>query len=391
MNLQKSDMKYVILLSMTLIASLAWFVLTPTPLDWTASFSKADKKPYGGAVLHAIHPLLFPGQPSEASMLPIYNTVGDSAVRATNYIIINSSFEPDEPDTDALFEFVAAGNTAFIAAHQFGAAFADSIKLGTGAEWLHNDSVSVNFTNPALRQNQDFWFQKGAAGFYFNQVDSSTAVALGENSRSHLNYVRLPFGQGAFFLSTLPLAFTNYNLLQQDTRDYACKALSYLPVQATIWDEYYKPGRRLVSTPLRFILSRTPLKWAWFVALGTLLLFVVFEGKRRQRIVPIVKPPANTTIDFVRTVGRLYYQNGDHKDLADKKVAYFLESVRSRFHVKTNEFSDVLYETLAEKSGMPQEQVKLLFTEIAYVGRRKELTRNELMHLHQSMEKFGAG
>jgi hypothetical protein len=70
---------------------------------------------------------------------------------------------------------------------------------------------------------------------------------------------------------------------------------------------------------LRFILSNPALKYAWWVLLGGLALFIFFNAKRKQRIVPIVEPLKNNSVDFVKSIGNLYLQEGDFHDMMSKK------------------------------------------------------------------------
>ena len=60
----------------------------------------------------------------------------------------------------------------------------------------------------------------------------------------NVNFLRIKYGEGNFFLNTVPLAFTNYHLLNSDNNEYVYKALSHLPVQQTFWDDYYKDGNK---------------------------------------------------------------------------------------------------------------------------------------------------
>ena len=54
---------------------------------------------------------------------------------------------------------------------------------------------------------------------------------------------------------------------------------------------------------------------------------MIFNAKRRQRVVPIINPLPNTTLDFTKTIGNLYYQEGNHQNIVDKKIIYFLEKI----------------------------------------------------------------
>ena len=138
------------------------------------------------------------------------------------------------------------------------------------------------------------------------------------------NFVKINFGEnnGAFYIHTNPFAFTNYHLL--DTKeDYAATVLSFLPKQQVIWDNYYKSGRKIISSPLHYILTSPALKWAFYTSVFTLLLFVIFRGKRTQRIIPVVEPLENSTVEFTQTIGELYYQSGDYTNIISKKSNTF--------------------------------------------------------------------
>jgi hypothetical protein len=82
-----------------------------------------------------------------------------------------------------------------------------------------------------------------------------------------------------------------------------------------------------------------------------MLVFMIFNAKRRQRVVPIVQPLSNTTIDFAKTIGNLYFQEGDHGNLIDKKIIYFLEKIRQDYLLDTSVLDDIFIKKLQAKSG----------------------------------------
>src|SRR5205085_7557129 len=130
--------------------------------------------------------------------------------------------------------------------------------------------------------------------------------------------------KGNFYLCSTPVFFSNIQLLTLCNNDFAYKALSYLPINDIIWDEYQKQGAEGEDSLLRAVLAHESLKWAYYIALGSVVLFIIFEAKRRQRIIPIIEPLANSTLEFTRTLGNLYLSKGDHKNIAAKKIQYFL-------------------------------------------------------------------
>jgi hypothetical protein len=127
-----------------------------------------------------------------------------------------------------------------------------------------------------------------------------------------------------------PVAFTNYNLLKEDRYRYTENVLSYIPKGNIYWYTKGQNNENISESPLRYILSQPALKWAWYLFLIGMLIFMIFNAKRKQRIVPILLL-ANSTIDFTKTIGNLYYQEGDHTNIIDKKIIYFLEKIRTEY------------------------------------------------------------
>ena len=135
--------------------------------------------------------------------------------------------------------------------------------------------------------------------------------------------------------------------------------MSYIPanVSTVFWDEYYKLGPAGASTPLRFLLSNEYLTWALRLALVGLVLYVLFQMKRRQRIIPVIEPLRNTTLDFIKTVANVYFNSRDNNSIAQKKATYFLEFIRQRFNLSTQNLSDDFAEQLSRKSGVEKDNV----------------------------------
>ena len=94
------------------------------------------------------------------------------------------------------------------------------------------------------------------------------------------------------------------------------------------------PEIRESFSALHFILSKRSLRWAfWLTLILLFLLMFLVESKRKQR--PIAEIPAlrNASEDFVKTVGRLYFQQKNNQNLAAKMVAAFLENIRSTYNL----------------------------------------------------------
>jgi hypothetical protein len=177
-------------------------------------------------------------------------------------------------------------------------------------------------------------------------------------------------------------------MLSGENHRFAATTLSYLPDNDLLWTEFYELGRMEAKTPLRYILTTPTLRWAYFITILALLLFILFEAKRRQRTIPILKPVANTTLEFVRTIGDLYYQHGDHKDIAEKLITYWLEQVRARYWLSTAKLDDAFTEALIRKSGKSAEDVRALVNVIRLIQSKPDVALDRLIDLNDRIEKF---
>lgn len=397
MNFARRDRKYLLLLGLALAAAVAVEVFKPTPLDWTPSFERADDRPYGSRILYALLPALFPEAEVRTLPLPPYLALRDTTENDVGYLFVTATFAPDPAETEALLDFAARGNSVFVAATDFSGAFADTLGLEVRT-WFAPPSFTMpdslvgrseaNFVHPALRADSAFAFKEDAANAYFSAFDTMRATVLGRDDRRRANFVRLDHERGAFYLNTLPLAFTNYYLLHDATGGYASRALSYLAPAALWWDAHYKPNRTEVSTPLRYVLQQPALRAAYGVLLALVLLFVLFEAKRRQRVVPVIPPLRNDTLAFVGTVGQLYFHHGNHADLAQKKITYFLDYIRTHLRLPTTTLDEPLATRVAERAGVPLEDVRTVFGTIAAVRGRASLPEEELHRLNTAVEAF---
>lgn len=219
---------------------------------------------------------------------------------------------------------------------------------------------------------------------------SKQFTVLGEDETHRSNFVRIAFGRGNFFFHTYPLAFTNYHMLKNDNSNYVAACLSYLPLQNTYWDEYYKPFRKQKSqTPLRFILSVPGYSWAYFIAIFSVIIYAIFASKRNQRIIPIIPPVENLSLLFTRTIGNLYYNRKDHNDLAHKKMTYLLEKIRNAYFLPTNLLNEDFQRKLAYKSNVPLDTVQDVFKiYLSQIREARNINEHTLIAFNTAIEKF---
>jgi len=386
--MKKKNLKFLIPITVTIIILTLVKISEPEEIDWNESFSKYDKIPYGGYIIYDVALELFKDSELSLTELPIYNILKDNYYYKTNYVFINSYFSPDVLDTEYLLDYVSEGNQVFISAFSIYGSLADSLRFETYRTFFNDDSIKINFILPEVMPEKWFLFKKGKFENYFSEYDSSLTQVLGTNSAGNVNFIRIKYGDGNIFLNTVPLAFTNYNLLYSGNEEYVYKALSHLPVQKTLWDDYYKAGNKYTASALQYILSQKSLKWAYYLLLVSIILFIFFYGRRRQRIIPLFEPLKNTTVEFVQTVGNLYYQQKDYKNIAEKKISYFLDYIRNKYFIKASSFDDDMLNILSEKSSVPPGEIKSIFRKFEEIKNSKKIAEEDLININYQIEKF---
>ena len=177
---------------------------------------------------------------------------------------------------------------------------------------------------------------------------------------------------------------TNYNLLNGN-ETYAASVFSYLPNNPTLWDPLIRSSKyddrpdEDKPSIFSFFLAHQTLTWFLMVSLIGLLLFMIFNARRKQRPIPIIEPLKNSTVEFTQTIANLYLKEQDHKNLVDKKIAYFLEKVRSKYLLNTTNLNKDFIEKLAAKSGNDLQRTKYLINTIILLNKRDECTEEEFL------------
>ncbi len=385
--------KYLLILIATVTAYVLFEYYRPKPINWTPTYRNNDKIPFGTQALFELLPDVMHQSDVKTVRLPIYNFLTETTLpHQSNYVLVSHDLNIGHTDLAKLLAYVKRGNNVFISAYSL----PDTLGavLGFKAQEKNpakaDTTLRQNFTNPQLRKAQGYnFFHDDGRNFLMIKKPQATTV-LGRNARNEPVFIRIQYGKGQFFIHNLPLAFTNYYILSPKTSDYGFKALSYLPAIPTYWDEYQKQGRfdEEQQSIFRYIRSQPALNWAYYLVIFGLILYAIFAGKRTQRIIPIIEPLRNTSLDFVKTIGRLYFQQGDHDNLARQKIQYFLADLRERYSLNTTVLDKEFTETLARKSGRPTEEINELIQLLRHAQKSTTLSEYDLLTLNWATDTF---
>jgi hypothetical protein len=392
--LDRRSKNILIAFGLILLVIIVTEVARPTPLSWKSSFTAVDKIPFGSYVLFEELPSLFKDATIEKIKRDPYEFLKeDSYENNSAYIFINDYISIDKQQLKSFKTYVASGNTILLSARNFGQLISDSLLTETKQDYsiLENDLKS-RFFNKSLQQDSISAFKKGVYKSVFTAIDTTNTKALGyydleEPNTKSLNYISISFGKGKFLFHTLPEAFSNYYLLNGNDQ-YAAQVLSYIDADTIYWDMYLKSGRKIVDSPMRFVFDQKSLKWAYYTLMLGLVLFIIIKGKREQRVIEIIEPLKNTSIEFTKTIGDLYFQHKDFGNIIAKKITYFLEVVRSKYYLDTTELNSEFIQKLALKSNVNLEKTTKLIQLITHLKGKAVHSEQDIIALNKQIEDF---
>ena len=193
-------------------------------------------------------------------------------------------------------------------------------------------------------------------------------------------------GKGEYIVVSAPLLFTNYGVLDPSTTGFVHRVMSQIsdrPVMR-LQETSADGGITAEYSPLAYFLLQPPLRSALYMGILALLLFMLFTARRRQRAIPVVSPPQNKSLEFVKYIGTLYHRKHNHTDLVQKKFTYFAEELRRSMMIDVSDPTEDgrTFAALARKTGMEQSELKQTITTLRSVaGSPCKITAKE-MHRH---------
>jgi hypothetical protein len=381
-------------------------------LNEKLTFWKNDKIPYGTYYAYENLERMFPGvdisinktSPDKFNLSnldeltdvkPDSSNAGESAM-----IIIAPVVAPDRRELQAMMNYISEGNHIFISAMEFSENLMDSLKLKTqfesGFESME-DSLTLRLVHPIENDTTLFAYPGLQLDNYLKTFDNNITQVLGFNQDNKANFVKFTYeGGGSLFIQLAPAAFTNFFLLHKNNKAYYDQALSYLPPQLdeVIWDEYFRYHRNGSGnenndfSAFSWMMKQPALAWTIWLLLLLFLLIYLFESKRKQRVIPLKPTLKNASVDFVQTIGRLYFQRKDNKNLAGKMTTHFLEQVRQHYNITTSTLDQNFEKKLSYKSGHTPEEVKDLVHHIRVVQERPLVSDDLLLTFNEKLEKF---
>ena len=395
---------YSVLTALVVLLIIALEYNKPKKINWFPSYAKYHKIPYGTYVFYEQLERLFTKEKIMVLERPPFEVLGSKTKDKINgtYLFLNETVEFDKAELGRLLEWTAKGNTLSIASSSISEKILDTLNLETSviSNFNNFDNIyNLKLQNKAFNNKKQYTFKKANYLYHFSVIDSKKTKVIATISNvsknvsiteeQFVNVIKQDFGQGEIILNLFPQAYTNYFILEEDNKNYTAGLLSYLnPNQPIYFDSYYKSGKKIALSPLNVFLKAKQLRWAYYIMLIGVLFYVIFDGKRKQRAIPVVKPLKNQTLEFTQTIANMYYESGNHTDIAQHKIQHFLEYIRVNLRLNTNTIDDAFIKNLASRSNNTIEDTKALFNTIDALYNTNNILKEALEKLNASIENY---
>ncbi|PXW16964.1 hypothetical protein C8D70_10219 [Chryseobacterium sp. CBTAP 102] len=321
--------------------------------DWRKNFDINEKSPFGLFVFNNEAKDLFKNNLKKIEQIP-YEYYSQHKKSPHNIVVIENNI--DRESWNKILTQVSEGSDAFLMVTRMPKEISDSIGYYDSEISFEEENV-LKLTDKKF-QNDFIKLDKFPSGRGFSFIKPRVEVlgkTVERKNTDQANFIKVKFGRGYIYAHAEPLFLTNYYLLKPGNVKYAQDVFSYLQDRETLWFVSNKSSESRFF--MRFILSNPALKYAWWIFLGGLILFIFFNAKRKQRIVPVTEPLRNTSLDFVKSIGNLYLQEGDFHDMMAKKAQYFLNKVRMDLLIDTQHLDEEFAKKLHLKTGKTMEMI----------------------------------
>lgn len=397
----KINRSFIIAISVLLILMFALQLNLPQRYSWIPTFSHKDKNPFGCYVFDSIMSQSVPSGYSVTDKT-LYRICHDG--NKVNVLIISDDVNLSKTDVDAIKDIAGRGGNVLIAGNSktysttsdslmiknFGACFKYGyFSIASLKRKIKNDAsgsrdtIHWSMDNDVYKDNiYPVYSMMIEDLMTADSADNTEVIAFrtGDAQDKELRVspvaIRKEVGKGSVILVSTPLLFTNYGILDGSTAEYIFRLMSHISNNHVVRTTSYMKTQDMAdaeASPLRFFLGQPPLRTALYLALLVITLFLIFNARRRQRVIPVVEQPQNRSLEFVKLIGTLYYHNKDHSDIVRKKFAFFAEELRRLLMVDiTDRDADRhSFSVISSRTGLRLEEVENIISDIRKVADRE--------------------
>jgi hypothetical protein len=400
----KKKIIYIVIL-LLLFGLMYWFnKQMPRQFVWKPTYSTNDHQPFGSYVFDEMLSASWEKGYSH-SYYNINRLLAEDSLQGKNLLVVTQTFDSNKDEIKRFLDYIEKGGQALIMADYFDKNLSDTLGfknrnyVGLLYEIFSPESnkrhEDIYYCASSLRQKK-YEIPTLLTSSYFEITDTLNAVVVAVKQDTLPVMLRFQIGKGNILVGCIPGLFTNYGILDDKNNEYVWTALAYLKGKPLVRTEFFMKKQSLEghenksASPLRYLLNNRALRWALFLTLISILVFMIFTAKRKQRAIPVIKDPENRMLKFVRSISILYLRKNNNADIVRKKYIYWADTLKREYALDIiNEPHDSsFFSRFSVKTGFPLDKTRSLFKSLDQITKDSHITDDTMISLINIMDSL---
>ncbi len=392
----RSNNGIFIILGIIFLCLLAFFVffeyVEVPDVNWNQNYNLDSMEPYGAGVFAELLELYYQDVPVEEFKGDIPTKNGaDKAL----YVMIGARAEFPDRESYTLDSLAEKGHTVMLIASKIKTSHPAAFTTSDQTNTLREDSLSVRFVG---KDKPEFTYKhytedfkstsKAPFKFFDSELEHSWYFDELAEVDGRTVFAKTDYVPGGWYVHSLPELFSNSAALQPGFLDNFNSTFEGITVDRVYYADAdrRKEGPANLDNPMQYVLQQRGLKWAYYMTLLTGLLFVLFGGKRRQQVIPTRKVNENTSLEYVKTLSRLFQKQNQNQKLVTKMEKVFYHRISREYFIDKNdaEFTS----RLSRKTLIPEEQIDDIRNRLSVAAKMGSYSDGLLMETYNKLDSF---
>ncbi len=398
----------IVLLTAFLGAAVLYFKQFAPKYNWNVTLRYNEKEPYDTKLLYMLLEDTYNKENFSIIHSRLKEKIDDAKTNNLVFFIGNYAYY-DSVTTQSLKDFIYRGNSLCIASNSDPSQLLSFLTYYDTVENIINDYnsplIHTHFTcDTNKKYNFHHQILKDTGNYNWGYLTKTKLSGLTSYhpttylsllDKNYINFIKINYGKGSIFIYTTPILLSNYYLSTEEGYSYALRFFNEIGKhEKFIWDNSSLVFANIRSRSLdsenllEFILSKKSLRWAWYLSITGIILFILFRLKRQQKPVPVLTPDKNASIEYAKAVGLLYYKTSSHQDLSEHMMKLFYNFIKTRYNLNIKEEKESLIKHVSVSSGMKKEEISIIFDAHIKVKFNPQAEAGHTLKLHSTLENF---
>jgi hypothetical protein len=150
-------------------------------------------------------------------------------------------------------------------------------------------------------------------------------------------FKKYSIGKGILYVHQVPDMFFNYAAKQPFYLNHFNKVVKEMGAEKLVINRHLSTFGEQEESPLKYMLENKSLAFAYYMLIASFILYLLFNAKRKQKAIPLVSSPKNTSLEYVKTISRLFQIQDHNLSLVKKIRDNFFISVKKNYYLEEND------------------------------------------------------